>query len=154
MHTPPNSPYHTLGIGENAGAEEIKRAFRRFAMKHHPDRDPSPNAAEHFRSAYAAYTVLMEWDQVREQKPQQTDAYGKDRTPRTDQRAMRRERPPTRTQRSMFIGLHVTGLCFGLSLVFSVCLGIAFGDHGPAHLVFTLPGLVVIPHSLSGLRRS
>ncbi|MCC7503052.1 MAG: DnaJ domain-containing protein [Flavobacteriales bacterium] len=154
MRTEPNSPYHTLGITPNAGRQEIKRAFRRLAMKHHPDRDPSPNAAEHFRSAYAAYMVLMEWDHDREPKPERGTAFNNAPISRNDQRPMRRERPPTRAERTVFIGLHVTGLCFGLALVFSVCLGIVLGEQSPAHLVLTLPGLVVIPDSISGLRRT
>lgn len=152
MRTEPNSAYHALGVAPNAGPHEIKRAFRRLAMRHHPDRDPSPNAAEQFRRAYAAYTLLMEREPAGA-APHATPHFKKGPTPSSHPRPVRRERPPTPAERSMFIGLHVTGLCFGLALVFSVCLSIAFGQQSPAHLVLTLPGLVVIPDSLSGLRR-
>ena len=152
MRTEPNSPYHALGIAPNAEPHEIKRAFRRLAMRHHPDRDPSPNAAEQFRQAYAAYTVLMEREPVGA-APHATPDFNTGPTPNRDPRPVRRERPPTRAERTAFIGLHATGLCFGLALVFSVCTRIVFGEQSPAHLVLTLPGLVVIPDSIAGLRR-
>ncbi|MFN0011363.1 MAG: molecular chaperone DnaJ [Phycisphaerales bacterium] len=57
--------YETLGVDKKADAEEIKRAYRRLAMKHHPDRNPGDAAAEgKFKEAAAAYEVLSD-DQKR-----------------------------------------------------------------------------------------
>ncbi|CAN5821561.1 molecular chaperone DnaJ [soil metagenome] len=51
--------YEVLGVDRSAPAEEIKRAYRRLAMQHHPDRNPDdPEAIEKFREASRAYEVL------------------------------------------------------------------------------------------------
>lgn len=51
--------YDVLGVDRSASPEEIKRAYRRLAMEHHPDRNPAdPEASEKFREASRAYEVL------------------------------------------------------------------------------------------------
>ena len=51
--------YEVLGIPRTAGEDAIKTAFRRLAMKNHPDRCPGdPQAAERFKEAKEAYDVL------------------------------------------------------------------------------------------------
>lgn len=64
--------YATLGVGETADAEEIKRAFKKLARDLHPDRNPGDRAAEdRFKQVTEAYEVLgdaekrREYDQVR-----------------------------------------------------------------------------------------
>jgi molecular chaperone DnaJ len=53
--------YETLGVGRTASAEEIKKAYRKVALKHHPDRNPGDKAAEaQFREASEAYQVLCD----------------------------------------------------------------------------------------------
>ena len=53
--------YEVLGVQRTASAEEIKRAYRRLAMKFHPDRNPGDSAAEEkFKEAAEAYEVLAD----------------------------------------------------------------------------------------------
>jgi len=57
--TPSGDYYEILGIGRNAGQDEIKAAYRKAALKHHPDRNPGDKAAEEaFKKASEAYSVL------------------------------------------------------------------------------------------------
>ena len=52
--------YQTLGVSEDAGQEDIKRAFRKLAFKYHPDTNPGneKQAAERFKEINEAYGVL------------------------------------------------------------------------------------------------
>ena len=57
--------YDVLGVANNADEKEIKSAYRKLAMKNHPDRNPDDEAAaERFREASEAYEVLKD-DQKR-----------------------------------------------------------------------------------------
>ena len=51
--------YEVLGVNRDASEEDLKKAYRRLAMKWHPDRNPdNPRAEEHFKEAKEAYEVL------------------------------------------------------------------------------------------------
>jgi molecular chaperone DnaJ len=53
--------YETLGVARTATDVEIKSAYRKLAMKHHPDRNPGDaKAEEHFKAAAEAYAVLAD----------------------------------------------------------------------------------------------
>lgn len=54
-----NDYYRTLGVARNAGPDEIKTAYRKLAMKHHPDRNPGNSDSEAaFKEINEAYEVL------------------------------------------------------------------------------------------------
>ena len=51
--------YKTLGLDHTASEQEIKKAFRRLSLKHHPDKNPNdPKAKTRFERLTAAYDVL------------------------------------------------------------------------------------------------
>ena len=53
--------YEVLGVNRDADEEAIKKAYRRLAMKHHPDRNPdNPKAEELFKEAKEAYEILCD----------------------------------------------------------------------------------------------
>ena len=53
--------YEVLGVNRDAAEDEIKKSFRKLAMKFHPDRNPdNPKAEEHFKEAKEAYEVLTD----------------------------------------------------------------------------------------------
>jgi curved DNA-binding protein CbpA len=50
--------YRLLGVTQDASTHEIRRAYRRLARQHHPDRNPQPDSPERFRALADAYAVL------------------------------------------------------------------------------------------------
>ena len=55
--------YEVLGVARDATEADVKKAYRRLAMKHHPDRNPgNPEAEGKFKEAKEAYEVLSDKD--------------------------------------------------------------------------------------------
>jgi len=53
--------YEVLGVNKDASEDEIKKAYRKLAMKYHPDRNPdNPKAEDHFKEAKEAYEILTD----------------------------------------------------------------------------------------------
>ncbi|MBN1490352.1 MAG: molecular chaperone DnaJ [Phycisphaerae bacterium] len=72
MATEKRDYYDVLGVSRDAGPDEIKRAYRKAALKHHPDRNQNnPEAEACFKEAAEAYEVLSDPD-----KRQRYDRFG------------------------------------------------------------------------------
>ena len=64
--------YETLGLSKSATSAEIKKAYRKMAIKYHPDKNPDNSAAEEkFKKAAEAYEILSNSD-----KKSKYDQYG------------------------------------------------------------------------------
>jgi len=64
--------YEVLGVSKNAGEDEIKKAYRKLAIKYHPDKNPDDKAAEDkFKEAAEAYEILSNAE-----KRQRFDQFG------------------------------------------------------------------------------
>ena len=154
--------YRVLGVPRSASAKQIKQAYRELVKSCHPDKSDSPQAASLFQLVHEAYSELSDpgrrklYDErllfYRHASQPRTNHGSADHT--HDKRApIRRSEGPVRpVQRFAFVGLHVTGLCFGIALISGILVGTVFFDWPPGTLLFCLPGIALIPDSLAGIR--
>lgn len=73
--------YDVLALSRSATSSDVSRAYRRLALKYHPDKDASPQAAEKFLEVAKAYDILHE----------RTTRQGHTREPRTHARTHARD---------------------------------------------------------------
>ncbi|KAM3862988.1 dnaJ homolog subfamily B member 12a [Diretmus argenteus] len=67
--------YQTLGVEKTASEEDLKKAYRKLALKFHPDKNHAPGATEAFKAIGNAYAVLSNTE-----KRRQYDQYGEERS--------------------------------------------------------------------------
>ncbi|XP_069548801.1 dnaJ homolog subfamily B member 12a [Brachyistius frenatus] len=67
--------YQILGVEKSASEEDLKKAYRKLALKFHPDKNHAPGATEAFKAIGNAYAVLSNTE-----KRRQYDQYGEERT--------------------------------------------------------------------------
>jgi molecular chaperone DnaJ len=65
--------YEVLGVGRDASSDEVRRAYRQKARKHHPDVSSAADATERFREVQEAYEVLSD-----DRKRSMYDRFGHD----------------------------------------------------------------------------
>jgi len=90
---PDSDHYETLGVKRSASEDQIKRAFRKLAMEHHPDRNPDPEAEATFIRIKDAYEELSD-----PKKRAEHDREWKRQEAQEHQRRPRRPRQETRGQ--------------------------------------------------------
>ncbi len=158
--------YRVLGIARSASAKEIKQAYRERVKSCHPDKNASPQAASLFRLVHEAYLELSDADR-RLLYDERLSFYRPAGQPTADpgssnfstyrrgpfrKTAPEHDGPVRPVQRFAFVGLHVTGLCFGVGLITGILVGILFFAWPPGTLLFCLPGIALIPDSIAGIR--
>lgn len=147
--------YRILGIPRTASAEQVKQAYRALAKQHHPDLRQDGASVERFHAVQAAYETLrdpllrMAYDaRLREAaRPARSTTNPGARPQRTTA-----EQRDIRVRSWPFLGLHVTGLLFGITLIGGILLGVTWAGWPWSVTFFTIPGIVVIPDALHGIR--
>ena len=78
-----NDPYSVLGLAKTASEDEIRKAFRKLAKKHHPDLNPGDKAAEaKFKEISQANDLLSDPEKRRRFDAGEIDAAGQEVPPR------------------------------------------------------------------------
>lgn len=110
--------YEILGVQKDASEDDIKKAYRKLALKYHPDRNPGDKEAEeHFKEINEAYAVLSD-----KEKRSQYDAYGMS--------GFRQRYSQEDIYRGFNIGDLFKDLGFGTGDIFSVIFGGQQGAQG------------------------
>lgn len=82
-----DDPYETLGVPRDASHEDIRRAYRNLAKKHHPDLNPgNAKAEERFKSVSVANELLSDPEKRGQFDRGEIDATGQDRPQQTSYR--------------------------------------------------------------------
>jgi DnaJ-class molecular chaperone len=115
-------PYTTLEVPHDATLDQIKKAYRKLALKWHPDKnDGRPDAAEMFRKVKAAYDCLI--DPIKREAEDRRRAYKEQAEPATGAYASQQSRGFGQSSASRFspwtIAIMVVALFVVLTALFS-----------------------------------
>ncbi|KHN87520.1 DnaJ -like protein subfamily B member 9 [Toxocara canis] len=137
--------YKILGVAKTASTSDIKKAFRKLALKYHPDRSKEPNAEEKFRKVAQAYEVLADekkrrsYDMGGSSFDQQESQFDFDKFFRDFQQSMKMHKSAHMSAHSKATGGLFEGLWDGFDDLFDG-FGFAnpdmldgFGDFGASH---------------------
>ena len=73
------NPYQELGVSRGASADEIRKAFRKLAKKHHPDANPGDKSAEEkFKQVSAAFDIVGDEEKRKKFDAGEIDADGRE----------------------------------------------------------------------------
>lgn len=86
--------YKILEVSKSASSAEIKKAYRKLSLKFHPDKNPSPDAAEKFAQLSVAYDVLSD--------PEKREAYNRGGVEAVQQQEQRANQPAANDPFSIF----------------------------------------------------
>lgn len=144
-----NDFYDVLGVAKTASSETIKEAYRRLAIRYHPDRNKSPDAEEKFKEVSQAYFVLSNAE-----KRTLYDALGPDRydDPRevfryyvereVTARELKREYEESKSREQTSIAESLGVILFGLFMIDFVIPSWVFGPWFYVFNAFLLLALV------------
>lgn len=149
--------YKVLGIDRDASSDIIKQAYREKVKFCHPDRNPSPKAAEAFNAVQEAYDELID--------PQAREAYNERMffyqpmvgtvhpDPAYRPNAVKPDRESERATWS-FAALHLVGILFATAMGVNSVVGILFREWPIYTFIFSLPALLVLPDAIGGFRKA
>lgn len=135
--------YEILELPPSASAEEIKKSFRRLALKYHPDKNPgNPAAEQHFKEITAAYSLLSDPFKKRDyDRIHFSSSVAKKTPPRRPQTAATKTKPsPTSVGKTLIYHLSLT-----LEEAFSGCektisyVRHVHGKRATSHLTVSIP---------------
>lgn len=132
--------YGILGVSKSASEDEIKKAYRKMALKYHPDKNKSPGAEEKFKEIAEAYDVLSD-----EKKKNIYDQYGEEGLKGGMGGGGGSGAPGGGFQQYEFQGdpRHIFKTFFGGEDPFASMFGSSFshdGGHGGSHMFFSSHG--------------
>ena len=94
--------YELFGLDEKASKEDIRKAYRKLAMKYHPDRNPDPRAHQIFVDLAEAYDILISDRPLKESAPKaRKEKSQEDRKKRfqKESKKSRQKRQPQKSQK-------------------------------------------------------
>jgi DnaJ-class molecular chaperone len=114
--------YQVFGLTESASKAEVKRAYRKLAMKYHPDRNDDPKAHKLFLDLTEAYQIIID-DKPRPSEtivsPKRTDKTNEERIKEAQER-LRKQTERNKINQEIFIQKLTSGLKFKVFKILAI----------------------------------